>query len=378
MPGFQLTQGGTTYSFDLQGGVQVNAAAFGTWTVDASNQIAVTGSDGTHVSIPVVWQFNSNNQLCLSAGGAQVFNFNSTTGIRPFYATRDAVLQVRPDRNNIFGFNLLGTWDFDQTNHELSFTINGTKSPLDGFVSDTRSRFMYFFSDKQDPTIRSILGFVGTWGQDPNDQLLLDFTYQVAGGTPGVFKLPKTLTIDTSSNQLVYRYDKNGHTHEIQFVGFLTLSDDLQISYSLDQQFSQTGAVQLGSTNLVIDTHFSSRNGDGDLELSVQKTAQATTISIGGGFTAVLGDTNLQVGFGFSQTRAGSQVTTTVGFSGNLSWNSGKSSVEWQFSGSSSGIALTLSATDIVLGDARIDFRLNLQTTNGQIAGVTFMLGINF
>ncbi|HKV40714.1 MAG TPA: hypothetical protein VJX67_15990 [Blastocatellia bacterium] len=214
-------QGGIVYSLDLLGGVQTDGAAFGAWSVDANNQIVVSPVSGAQISIPVIWQFNSDNQLCLSSGGAQVYNFNIATGIRPFYSTRDAVLLVRPDRNNIFGFALRGDWNFDDAAHELSSTINGTKSPLDGFVPDTRSRFMYYFSDKKNPSIRSILGFVGSWQQDPNDQLLLSFTYQMeTPGKTGVFKLPKALSMDTSSNQLVYSYDKNGQTHEIQFVGF--------------------------------------------------------------------------------------------------------------------------------------------------------------
>ena len=379
MPGFQLTQGGTTYDLDLLGGVQTNGAALGTWSVDASNQIVVSPASGAPVTIATGWQFNSDNQLCLTSGGAQVYNFNTAAGIRPFYATRNAVLLVRPDRNNIFGFALRGNWDFDASTHELSFTINGVQSPLDGFVSDTRSRFMYFFSDKKDPSIRSILGFVGSWQQDPNDQLLLSFTYQTeTPGQTGVFKLPAALSMDTSSNQLVYRYDKNGQTHEIQFVGFLTVSDNLQLTYDLDEQFSQAGDTQVNQTTFEIDAQFSSRNVNGDLELSVQKTAQATTITIGGSFTAVLGATNLQVGFEFSQTRSGSQISTTVGFSGSLTWNQSKSSIEWQFSGGSAGFSLMLSATDIVLGNARLDSRLNVQLSNGQLVGVTFMLGVSF
>src|SRR5262245_61470770 len=98
MATFSLTQGTDSFDFDVFGSVNEDGTNVGTWTTDASNNIVVTKSDGTTIPFTVDWAFNADNQLVLSAGGQPVFNFNTVAGNKPFYATQNAVIKVRPDK----------------------------------------------------------------------------------------------------------------------------------------------------------------------------------------------------------------------------------------------------------------------------------------
>lgn len=161
MPTFQLKQDSSTFDLDISGGVQQAGANFGTWSTDKSNKIIITKLDSTKLSLDVGWKFNTDNHLVLQSSGTDVFDFCAQGDIVPFFKTVNAVLQVFPDQNNAFTFNLAGEWDLD-SNHNLTFTpTGGTASTIDGFVQDPRGRFMYHFFDKDDLTRGSILGFVG-------------------------------------------------------------------------------------------------------------------------------------------------------------------------------------------------------------------------
>jgi len=109
MATFSLTQDGDSFEFDVFGSVTKDTMNVGTWTTDAANNIVVKQTDGTTMSFTVDWAFNADNQLVLSAGGQPVFNFNQVAGNRPFYATQNAVIKVRPDKNHTFSFALRGT-----------------------------------------------------------------------------------------------------------------------------------------------------------------------------------------------------------------------------------------------------------------------------
>jgi hypothetical protein len=90
----------------------------------------------------------------------------------------------------------------------------------------------------------------------------------------------------------------------------------------------------------------------------------------------MLGKTKLQVGFSFNQVRSTGTVTTTFAFNGTLELKNGK--VQWSFEKSATKTTLIISASDIVLGPARIDARLNLVREDGKISGVQFLLGVSF
>ncbi|HKY45005.1 MAG TPA: hypothetical protein VJM50_18080 [Pyrinomonadaceae bacterium] len=383
MPGLQLSKNNDNFVLDPLGTVTINNAPSGTWKTDQTNKIVVTKKDNTTVSFDVTWEFNTDNQLVVSAAGKK-FNFSEVPGNVPRYETRDAVLVVRPNKNQPFTFELRGDWSLSE-NHDLTITINGKASTIDGFINDPRSRFMFHFSNKKALLQSSVLGFVGTWSEfvDADGQPRLKFAYKRDGQPDGEFVLPKGITIDKTMNQLMYEYDKNGNKRRIQLVGTLMISDDFTISYGLDRQTSADGQTQVGTTTFTFNAAFKKNNFKGDLDLAIVKqdgTVGSTTISISGKFTAVMGSTSLLAGFTFEQNRAGNKKTTTFGFSGKLQFNNNKGSIEWAFTTDNTTTkTITLAINvDITVGAVQLDARLNLQMEGGQTKGVTFFLGVGF
>lgn len=383
MPGLQLTKNNDNFVIEPLGTVTINNAPGGKWLTDQTNKIVVTKNDNTTVSFEVSWQFNADNQLEVSAAGKK-FNFNEVAANVPRYETRNAVLVVKPNKNLPFSFELRGDWSLSET-HDLTITINGKASTIDGFINDPRSRFMFHFSNKKALLQTSVLGFVGSWSEfvDDTGQPRLKFTYKRDGQPDGEFVLPKGITIDKSMNQLMYEYDKNGNKRRIQLVGTLMISDDFTITYGLDRQSSADGQTQVGSTTFTFNAAFKKNNFTGDLDLAIIKrdgTVGSTTISISGKFTAVIGSASLLAGFTFEQNRAGNKTTTTFGFSGKLQFNQNKGSIEWAFTTDNTTTrTITLAINvDINVGDVQLDARLNLKMEGGQVKGITFFLGVGF
>jgi len=382
MPGLQLTKNNETFLLDPLGSVSVNNAAIGKWKTDQTNKIVITKNDNTTISFDVTWQFNSDNQLEVSASGKK-FNFNEVAENIPRYETRDAVLVVKPNKDQSFSFELRGDWSLSES-HDLTIKINGKSSTIDGFIHDPRSRFMFHFSNKKSLLQGSVLGFAGTWSEfvDPNGAPRLKFTYKRDGQPDGEFVLPKGVTVDKTMNQLMYEYDKSGKKRRIQFVGTLMISDDFTVSYGLDRQTAGDGSQQVGKTTFTFNAAFKKKNFTGDLDLAIKKedgSIGTTTISISGRFTAVLGQTKLLAGFTFEQNRGGNKTTTTFGFAGQLEFKQG--SIRWAFTTSNTTTkTITLAVNvDINIGNStQLDARLNLAMEGGQLKGVTFFLGIAF
>ena len=381
MAGLQLTKNNETFLIEPLGTVSQNNVAVGKWKTDQTNKIVVTRNDNSTIPFDVVWEFNSDNQLVVSAAGKK-FNFTEVPANVPRYETQDAVLLVKPNKDQPFSFELRGDWALSES-HDLSITINGKASVIDGFVNDPRSRFMFHFSNKKNLLQGSVLGFVGDWSEfvDATGQPRLKFVYKRAGQADGEFVLPKGVVVDKSMNQLMYEYDKDGKKRRIQLVGTLMISDDFQINYSLDRQTSSDGQQQVASTTFNFNAAFKKNNFTGDLDLAIKKqdgTVGATTISISGKFTAVLGSARLLAGFTFEQNRAGNKTTTTFGFAGKLEFKQG--SIQWAFTTDNTTTkTITLAVNvDINIGNStQLDARLNLAMENGQLKGVTF-LGIAF
>ena len=382
MAGLQLTKNNETFLIEPLGTVSQNNVAVGKWKTDQTNKIVVTRNDNSTIPFDVVWEFNSDNQLVVSAAGKK-FNFTEVPANVPRYETQDAVLLVKPNKDQAFSFELRGDWALSES-HDLSIKINGKTSVIDGFVNDPRSRFMFHFSNKKNLLQGSVFGFVGDWSEfvDATGQPRLKFVYKRAGQGDGEFVLPKGVVVDKSMNQLMYEYDKDGKKRRIQLVGTLMISDDFQINYSLDRQTSSDGQQQVASTTFNFNAAFKKNNFTGDLDLAIKKqdgTVGATTISISGKFTAVLGSARLLAGFTFEQNRAGNKTTTTFGFAGKLEFKQG--SIQWAFTTDNTTTkTITLAVNvDINIGNStQLDARLNLAMENGQLKGVTFFLGIAF
>ncbi len=382
MAGLQLTKKDETFLIEPTGIVTQNATTVGKWNTDQANKIVVTKNDKTTISFDVTWEFNSDNQLVVSASGKK-FNFSEVPANIPRYETQDAVLVVKPIKDQPFSFELRAEWALTDK-HDLSVTINIKTSEIDGFIHDPRSRFMFHFSNKKNLLQGSVLGFVGDWSEfvDDSGQPRLKFTYKRAGQLDGEFVLPKGIVVDKSMNQLMYEYDKSGKKRRIQLVGTLMITEDFQINYALDRQTSPDGQQQVGSTTFTFNTAFKKKNFTGDLDLAIKKedgTVGSTTISIAGRFTAVLGSARLLAGFSFEQNRAGNKITTTFGFAGKLEFKQG--TIQWAFTTSNTTtktITLSVNVDINISSSTQLDARLNLAMENGKLKGITFFLGVAF
>src|SRR5260370_12889166 len=322
MAGFSLTQAGDKYDFDGFGTVKKGGNRVGTWTTDKSNKIVLKKDNNAgQLAFDVGWKFDQNNQLSITSGGQQVFNLDSVSANRQLYGTVNEVLNVRPDQNHTFVFDLHGEWDID-ANLDLTITINGVTSVLDGYVQDARSGFMYHFFNKQNLMQESILGFVGQWDfVNDNGSPRLNFKYAREDGSTDTFSLPQGVTVNRSINQFMYSYDKSGQTRTIQFVGVLKVSPDFQLTYSIDRQVSQSGSQQVAQTTFTIGATFKKTNFSGDIEFVLKKTngtTGTTTIGLSGNFTATVDSTQLQAAFSFTETLGANVVTTTFTFNGRL------------------------------------------------------------
>jgi hypothetical protein len=370
---FQLNSGAGTYTFDEAGGVSIGGADVGSWTTNATNQI-VTGS----LAFDVSWVFNAKNQLTIQSNGAEIFNF-SAAGLYNSFTTRDTALVVKPDRAAAFSFTLQGDWMLSP-DHNLTFTVGGIVSTLDGFISDPLGRFIFHFANQDNVLETNVLGFTGSWQSrvDAAGTPLLDFHYQTSSGDK-VFELPKAVAVNRSSNQLTYTYTKSNKNLSIDFQGTLMIGANFEIAYVVQPQVSSSGDELLASTTLGFNATLAQPNLQGDLQLTVTRpdgTAGASTLTIGGQCQGVLGKTSLQVGFTFTQTfgGAGNQITRTAAFSGTLAFNTGQ--VQWTFSATGTTINLAV-GVDIKLGGVQLDARLNLPMDGEQTAGVTFLLGVS-
>jgi hypothetical protein len=376
---FQLTSGTNTYEFDMAGGVTRSGNPAGSWSTNATNQIVLTSADVSTVVFDVWWAFNDRNQLTIRSQNAEIFNF-ATAGLRNSFSTRDAALLVKPDRLGSFVFTLNGNWQMNP-DHNLTFTAGGVTSTLDGFVSDPLGRFIYHFANKDNVLETNVLGFAGLWQSkvDANGTPLLDFHYQTPSGER-IFELPQAVAINRSTNQLTYTYTKGNKNLSIEFQGTLMIGADFEITYVVQRQVSSTGDELVAATTLGFSATITEPNLHGDLQLTLTKPdgmAGASTLTIGGQCQAVLGKTNLQVGFMFTQTfaGAGNQITRTAAFNGTLAFNGGQ--VQWTFSATGTTIDLAV-GVDIKLGPVQLDARLNLPMDSGQMAGVTCLLGVSF
>jgi hypothetical protein len=386
MGSFTATSGADTFSLDTAGNVTESGNPAGTWTTNQQNQLVITKPDGTIVVINATWRFNNQNQLTLQpAGQGAAFNFASDPALRNSFTTVNAALQVMPEKAGSFQFTLHGDWNLD-ANHDMQFTVGGVQSTINGFVSDPIGRFIFHFADGQSPLRTNVLGFVGSWDlpRDANNQpiksgdAILVFHYTKEDGSTGTLPLPQSAAINRSTNQLSYTYQKGNKTLSIAFQGTLMIDPDFQITYIFNRQVSSSGDQMVASTTIGFDAMLTKPDFSGDLQLSLTKPdgSAGTTLTIGGNFQGVLGKTKLLVGFSFQQSFGPSgTLSRTANFDGDLTFSGGE--VQWTFQATGQTVALA-TTVDVKLGPVSADARLNLTMDNGQVSGVTFLLGISF
>lgn len=374
---FKLKSGTDTFDFDINGNVSQAGAKIGKWTVTADDKISLTKDAGGTVSFDVAWHVNDLNQLELLQADATVFNFHSAPTVRPLYSVSQAVLVVKPDRNQAFSLRLHGDWTFTK-DFLLQFKIGALTSTFDGFLNDSdKSAFSYHFNNKAKVTQGFDLVFTGQWVQQPGS-LDLKFVYDKEGDAPGshtsFFDLPQGLTLEPSVNQFVYQYTKANQSHSIQLAGRLVIGTDFRLTYVLDDQVS----AGVRTTTFQLNAEFHNTDTDGNLQLAFTKDGQTTTLTVGGGFTHVFGAVELQIGFQYSQTNNGTTTTSVIGFDGHLKAVNGNNNVTWSIQKAGETFTLDVTAHVSLGTTASLDAHLNVQSDSTGLVGVTAMFGFHF
>lgn len=383
MATFNLKKDATTaFDCDTLGKVKKGDADFGTWSTSKDNKIIIKGKDGTQTPIDVVWKFNNFNQLCIrDAGDKLLYNFHGDDAVVPFFATSKAVLQVFPNQEEEFSFELRGEWDMSES-HDLQITINKTVSVIDGYVDDPESRFNYHFFDKAKNPFNII--FEGEWGKPSTDDkgvLKIEFKYAREDGSLDTLSLPGELTIDRGLNQFVYQYSKKNRTRRIRLVGLLNITPDFRITYSIDRQEGPDDSGTLvKATTFEIKAVMTKSKFEGDIEFTVKKEdgqTGKTVLGLKGSFTARPGGNLVKVGFEFGQTRTGGVKTTTLLFDGQLKLKNSLTEVEWTFENKDNVKTLSVTISNVELGPAKIDSKIVLKSGNGD-REVLVLLGFRF
>jgi len=372
---FQLTDQGNALTLDLAGNVTSGGAAVGTWTVTKDNQIQINQTAGGTRAIPVNWSFNGANELTLAQPNTQnTFNFFADANTMPSLTTSQAVLTVQPDSNAGFSFKLRPAWKLEP-NYDMTVTIGAVSSTIDGLLGDRQdSGFDYIFQTNDDLLATCTLNFTGTWKQQAAGVADLLFEYDTepdaAGNTTKEFDLPDGLGVDTATNMLTYRANKNEQSSSIGIIGTLTIHGDFSITYAIDQQ--DIAGVKTSTFNIQADLVQSSV-GTATLDLNLKKTAGGTTVSIGGSYQGAIGDnTKLTVGFSYQRQVQGGTATTTAKFQGEVQTQNDK--FVWAISDQQGTLDISASVT-FEVGAVCAEAALNFQTSQGQVA-VTAMFSV--
>jgi len=384
MATFTLKDGSDTLTLDDAGAVARAGAPIGRWTVNAGNQIVINKTAGTPSTIAVGWAFDGNNHLTVSQGGTKAFDFNADGPTLPGFRTDSAVLFVKPNSDQPFEFALRPTWDLSAT-HDLQMTVNGTTSVIDGVISDRASAFRFRFVDKLDVLETFTLLFKGEWLNEPtgDDPGAVVFSYDIAPedaahpATKGTFKLPNKLVIDNDFNVLAYTYQKGGRTRSVQLVGQFTL-DHLELSYAIERKTAAEGS----STTLKFAVDVTGATSSGNVTFALKKTTNgavtATTLTMGGAYTARFRNGVLTLGFAFSQqTATGMPAARELTFQGSLV-HKGGTTFEWALSVVGGSTTISVAADQIRLGPVTAQSAVKITMQNGQVQAVQALLGVSF
>lgn len=376
MADFQLSAGTDTFDFDIAGNVSQSGTQIGTWTVNSDNTIGISRTAGAASSVPVDWGFNADNQFELRQSGVVKFNFHGTDKIRPDLSLDHAILNVIPDGNGDFSFDVHGDWSID-AGMNLIFTAGTVASPIDGILNDTdRSEFSYIFFTKTGKSRHYTLNFIGKWQQNGSG-IDVDFLYDkplATDGTPvtGTIVLPPGLTVDSTKNVLVYTANKGAQSSRLELAGTILVHSNLALTYVLDSQ--DDAGIKSTTFSIAADIKTETA-GEGNLHLTVQRSDGAQTIQIGGFYRGVIAGVKLQVGFTYTRTVANNVTTDSVGFTGDIVV--GNTDVSWKVAVSTGGfVSIDVTAHIAITATTCISAALNFTRNGGNVA-ITAMFGIN-
>jgi len=376
---FDLKDGIDTMTLDDAGSVARGGVAIGAWTTNRDNQVVVSGPDGSQKVIDVGWRFDGNNHLRIDQGGTDVFDVNGDSATQPAFRLDRAVLFVKPDGAQPFEFSLRPTWNLTPQ-HDLTMTVNGRTSTIDGVISDNKSAFRFNFVDKLEVIEKFSLVFTGAWHNEPtgDNPGAVVYDYEIAdSANQGRFTLPNKLVVDNNFNVLAYHYDKGTRTRSVQLVGQFQLNGQSELSYSIERRDSADGP----STTLTFDIDVTGATSSGNVTFALKKKDGAnagTSLTIGGNYGARFKNGVLTLTFAFrQQTIAGSSTLRELMFAGELQHNGGPS-FAWILSIANGTTTIALAATDLKLGSATADSKVVVRLKGGEVRSVDAMFGFSF
>jgi hypothetical protein len=376
---FQLKDGTDTITLDDTGGVARGGVPAGTWTTNRENQVVVTAANGSRKVIDVGWRFDGNNHLRIDQRGTDVFDVNGDAAAQPAFRLDRAVLFVKPDGAQPFEFSLRPAWNLTPQ-HDLTMTVNGKTSTIDGVISDNKSAFRFNFVDKLEVIEKFSLVFTGAWHNEPSGENpgAVVYDYQIADSVEtGRFSLPNKLVIDDNFNVLAYRYDKGTRTRSVQLVGQFQLNSHAELSYAIERRDSADGP----STTLTFDVDVTGATSSGKVTFALKKRDgghSSTSLTIGGNYGARFKNGVLMLTFAFKQqTIAGSSTVRELTFAGEVQ-HAGGASFAWVLAIANNTTTIALAATDLKLGNATGDSKVVVRLQGGQVRSVDAMFGFSF
>jgi hypothetical protein len=376
---FDLMLGTARLTLSDAGVVTKSGTVFGTWTTNGKSQIVVSDTGGASTAIDVDWRFDADNHLCIDKGGAQVFDINGDSVTTPALRLDRAVLFVRPIDTAPFEFSIRPTWGLTNT-HDLTMTVNGKTSTLDGVINDRNSAFRFRFVDRLDVIETFSLQFKGEWrnSPDPTRPAAVVYEYEIEGSAaPGVFTLPNALVVDNNSLVLAYNYDKDGRTQSTQLVGHFGFTN-FELSFAIERKTAAEGT----STTLKFDVDVKGRSADGKVVFALKRTdtgaITTTELAVGGKFTARFKSGVLIVGLTFAQRAInGTVASRELTFSGKLVHKGGAEFV-WELKAANGTTAIGIGLDQIQLGAVTIGTKVNLVMSGGETKAVQALFGVSF
>jgi hypothetical protein len=376
---FELKDGTDTMTLDDAGGVALGGAAIGTWTINRDNKVVVTTANGKQRAIDVGWRFDGNNHLRIDQAGADVFDVNGDAATQPAFRLDRAVLFVKPDGARPFEFPLRPTWNLTPQ-HDLTMTVNGRTSTIDGVISDNNSAFRFNFVDKLEVIEKFSLVFTGAWHNEPtgDNPGAIVYDYEIADSPEkGRFTLPNKLVVDNNFNVLAYRYDKGTRTRSVQLIGQFQLNSHAELSYAIERRDNADGP----STTLTFDVDVTGATTAGKVTFALKRkdgAQAATSLTIGGNYGARFKNGVLMLTFAFKQqTIAGSSTLRELTFAGEVQHDGGVS-FAWVLSIANGTTTIALAATDLKLGKATGDSKVVVKLKGGEVKSVDAMFGFSF
>jgi len=339
---FAVQDGNDIYYCGTDGSAADAANVIGTWTTTDDNKIRITrtGGGGT-TDVEVDWCFNDNNQLSLSQNGKEIIRLTGTD-ISPRYRLNKNSLQVDPDGDMDFAFELQCIWGLTK-DAKLQIAINGTVSKLDGYLEDEKSRFRYWFYDKERPIVPSNLIFDGKWESVDKDGKPVDvvtdrvrlhyvLTDPKLEDPKAPLILPGDAQVDSKKNHLNFTYNYESHgARTLSFQGSLQLKPNWTLSFSIND--TQNGGVR--KSKIEIATTFDWSQGSGTIQLTVgsTKSANVQTLEIGGTIKAKIGNAGINMTFNYLKQTSGGIQTVTLATAVTFEFKNGAILISYTLAG---------------------------------------------